>query len=266
MKNKFLISVISLLIISAISVQAQEYERKLSPRGKEKARKEQMQSSSQKEKKPKVQYPLLNGLMIGVDLFDPAAMLLGQKYGSYQVSAELNLYNRFFPIWEIGIGRAKDTPEDMNFTYKGKPALYNRIGMNYNFRYGSESPNFFYVGIRYGFSSFKYDITDITLNSPYWDETYRENILDQKSTAHWLELVGGIRVKIIDNLYMGWSVRYKRTLSVSKTPQASPWYIPGFGTKDSNFGFAYTISYNIPIRTKIKPAPTQAIPLSNSGK
>ena len=256
MKSRFLITILALWVLS-LSAQAQEYERKLSPRGKEKARQEQMRAATQKEEKPKIQYPLLNGLMIGVDLFDPAARLFGQKYGAYQVSAELNLYNRFFPIWEIGIGSAKDTPEDQNFTYEGKPALYNRIGMNYNFRYGSESPNFFYVGIRYGFSSFTYDITDISINSPYWDQTFQENILDQKSTAHSLEFVGGIRVKIIDNLYMGWSIRYKRTLSVSKTPQASPWYIPGFGTKDSNFGFAYTLSYNIPIRSKLKPKKTE---------
>lgn len=261
MRNKFFILTIGLLLL-ALSAQAQDNERKLSPRGKEKARQAQMQSASQKEVKPKVQYPLINGLMIGVDLFDPAAMVLGQKYGSYQVSAELNMYNRFFPIWEIGIGRAKDTPEDQNFTYEGKPSLYNRIGLNYNFRYGSESPNFFYVGLRYGFSSFKYDITDITINSPYWQETYQESILNQKSKAHWWEFVAGIRVKIINNLYMGWSVRYKNAFSVSKNLQSSPWYIPGFGTKDSKLGFAYTISYNIPIRTKVKPN-TTTVPIPN---
>ena len=97
MKSRFLITILALWVLS-LSAQAQEYERKLSPRGKEKARQEQMRAATQKEEKPKIQYPLLNGLMIGVDLFDPAARLFGQKYGAYQVSAELNLYNRFFPI------------------------------------------------------------------------------------------------------------------------------------------------------------------------
>ena len=110
MKSRFLITILALWVLS-LSAQAQEYERKLSPRGKEKARQEQMRAATQKEEKPKIQYPLLNGLMIGVDLFDPAARLFGQKYGAYQVSAELNLYNRFFPIWEIGIGSAKIPPK-----------------------------------------------------------------------------------------------------------------------------------------------------------
>lgn len=96
------------------------------------------------KKESKYKFPLLNGLVVGVDLYSPVANLFGQKYGNYEASLELNMYNRFFPTWEIGIGRADNKPEDMNFTYVGKVALYNRIGVNYNFRYNSDGPRHFF--------------------------------------------------------------------------------------------------------------------------
>lgn len=209
-------------------------------------------ASRKKEKKPKQEYPLVNGLMVGVDLFEPVSMLFGQSYGGYEASVELDLKNRFFPIWEFGIGRANNTPEDMNFTYVGKPALYNRIGMNYNFTYGGKSPNFFTAGFRYGFSSFKYDIEDITIRSNYWGEEFHEQILNQQSSAHWLELVAGIRVKIVAGFFMGWSFRYKFLLSQKKNVQSNPWYIPGYGPETGSVGLTYSIYYKLPLKSKLK--------------
>lgn len=209
---------------------------------------------AEEKKAPRYTYPLLNGLMVGVNLFDPIANAFGQSYGGYDISLELNLYNRFFPIWEVGVGRAKNTPEEMNFTYIGNTALFNRIGMNYNFKYKSESPNFFYIGVRYGFSMFSYDIKDITLDAPYWGEQSNENILNQKSNAHWIEGLGGIRVKVYKDLYMGWSVRYKWMLSSKKNFNSEPWFIPGYGTSGTPFSITYSIYYNIPLSKK-KSAP-----------
>lgn len=255
-----------LIFCSAFGVSAQQAatrsaQQNRSPYGNQQQRNSNTQqrqayddgtTQKKKEKKPKEYYPLLNSVMVGVNLFDPACMLFGQSYGGYEASVELDLKNRFFPIWEMGIGRANNTPEEMNFTYVGKPALYNRLGMNYNFSYGSKSPHFFSVGFRYGFSSFTYDIKDITINSSYWGNEYRENILDQKSSAQWLELVGGIRVKVVGRLFMGWSFRYKFLLSKKRNDQSNPWYIPGYGPETSSVGLTYSIYYKFPLKSKVK--------------
>ena len=206
---------------------------------------------------PKYHYPLWNGIMLGVDLFDPVARLLGQEYGGFEISAELNLLNRFFPIWEIGLGSAKSTPEDLNFTYRSKLALYNRIGMNYNFKYNDESPNFFHVGFRYGLSAFEYDITNISLVNDYWGESNTADILNQHSFAQWMEVVAGIRVKIVDEVFMGWSVRFKFLLSEKKNFLSNPWYIPGFGPESGSVGFSYSIFYRIPMGKKVYTPPAK---------
>lgn len=233
-----LLSFLFLMLVSVAFAQQQQQSGNPSPQKKE------------EKKESKYNSPLLNGLMLGVDLYNPVANLFGQKYGNYEASLELNLYNRFFPIWEIGIGRANNRPEDMNFTYVGKPALFNRIGLNYNFQYNNDGPGYFYIGLRYGFSSFKYDVTNITLESPYWGTTYNESIVGQSSNAQWIEALGGIRVRLYKDLMMGWTVRYKWLLKNQTNEFSTPWFIPGYGNKGSVLGITYSIYYKFPLKKK----------------
>lgn len=210
------------------------------------------------KKESKYLYPLFNGLIVGADLYAPIAKLFGQSYSNYEASLEIDLRNRFFPIWEIGIGNAKSTPEDMNFTYIGKPAVYNRIGLNYNIKYNNKSLDGVYVGLRYGFSAFTYDIENIRLESPYWDPEHPVigEITGQHSRAHWIEGLVGIRVKLYKGLMMGWTVRYKWKLNVKDNFQSSPWFIPGYGTANTPVSFTYSIYYRVPFwgsKTKSKP-------------
>lgn len=200
----------------------------------------------EKPEKPKIKghlYPLLNGLTLNVNILDGVTKLFGQTYGNYEIAAALDLHNRFFPVWEVGIGYADNTPEGLNFTYRTHPSLYNRVGMNYNFGYNNDAMSFFYIGLRYGFSIFSYDIDNITMESSYWDETESLQIKGQHSWAHWGELLGGLRVQVYKNFYMGWTVRYRMVFGYKKNAASEPWFIPGLGPKSSPFGFTYTIGY-----------------------
>ncbi len=212
--------------------------------------------------KPKIKghiHPLLNGLQVSVNVMDGVANLFGQSYGNYEVAIEFDLYNRFFPIWEIGIGRADNTPEDLNFTYRTRPSLFNRIGLNYNFKYNSESKSFFYIGARYGFSFFSYDIDNITVDNPYWQEHETLSISNQKSWAHWGEFLGGVRVQVYKNFYMGWTARYHLLIDSKDNEYSAPWFIPGYGTQSMPFGFTYTLSYRFSLGGKAKTETPQPV-------
>ena len=115
--NRFLsiLCAVVMLLLSGISLSAAE-----------------KQKSKRLEDGSLYRYPLLDGLIVGVDLFQPVVSLFGQQYANYQVSLEVSFHNRFFPIWETGIGWADNTPDDGNFTYKVSPTLYNRLGVLYN--------------------------------------------------------------------------------------------------------------------------------------
>ncbi len=193
-----------------------------------------------------MKYPLLTSLTIGANLWDPIMRLFGQTYGGMDFSAELSLWNRINPVVEVGFGSAKNTPEEMNFTYKGNFALYGKIGCNYNFTYNSKPEYLALLGFRLGYSNFKYSITDVTMNPGYWNENANFDILDQKSHALWGELSLNLRIKLIDNLSAGWSFKYHFLFNYKKNPTSEPWYIPGYGSRTSPISAAFSIYYTLP--------------------
>lgn len=203
-------------------------------------------------------HPKFNGITLGADIFTPVANLVGQKFGNYEMSIDAGFYNRFFPIYEFGISYANEQPDGGNYRYKVYPSFYNRIGMNYNILYNKDIPGMFYVGLRYGFSFANYELTDITVSSPYWEVTKNGlSIPKSTSVAHWGELLLGLQVKLYKGLMMGWSVRYKLLFADSNKGDAKQWIIPGFGKSNSPLGVGFTINYRFSPKAKDKPTQIQ---------
>lgn len=192
---------------------------------------------------PKMEYPLWHALTVGVNLWDPLMRAFGQKFGGADAWVELSLHNRYKPVFEFGIGTAKNTPSGMNFTYTSPASVYFRIGANYNFLFNSNPDYSVYAGVRYGFAPFSYSVTDVTLNDSYWGETSKFNIPSQHVTASWGEVIFGIRVKIKGPVSAGWSVKYHSILHESKNPYGKPWYIPGYGSRNGAITASFSISY-----------------------
>ena len=196
-------------------------------------------------KKVKFVYPLYNGFSVGTNILEPILNAFGQEYGSYEVIAEANILNRFWPEISFGIGQSNYTNDD-DIRYKVKPSFFGRIGMSYNFLYGKERPNALLLSFRYGFSSYKADIFGLQYDNGYWPATPTFDILDQKFTSHWIEVGFGIRVPVHKNIQMGWMVYYKPMLSAGDTKNAQPWFVPGYGLYGSGFGVSYQVYFHLP--------------------
>lgn len=199
----------------------------------------------EKAKNVKMKYPLLHSATVSLDLFTPAMRAFGTKYGLGEVAAEINLYNRYIPVLEFGLGQAENTPDDNNYTYKSAISPFFRIGMNYNFFYGSNPDYMLMIGLRYGFSPFKFEVTDISQQGGYWNEPMTYNIPSQSVTAGYLQLLLALRVRIFDNFSMGWSIRYQSIMHESATPHGKAWYIPGFGARNRSLNATFSLSYTI---------------------
>lgn len=200
---------------------------------------------------PKMKQPLLFGASVGVDIWDPVMRAFGQKYGLVEFSAELNLHNRYIPVVEVGIGEANSTPENQNFTYKVDPTPYFRIGANYNFLYNSNPDYLVYAGVRIGWSSFTYQVNDVRLNDDYWGENVTFNLPRQKGNWTYLQVLFGLKVRIVNQVSLGWSIRYKAKLHESAGNDGLPWYIPGFGTRNSPLTASFSIFYTIPFKKHV---------------
>ena len=95
----------------------------------------------------------------------------------------------------------------------------------------------------------------ITGEDPYWQQTQGFNIPSQSATAGWMEICIGLRVKLWRNISAGWKLRYHSILHESRCDYGEPWYIPGFGTRESSITGSFSIYYTLPSFTRPKPQP-----------
>ena len=181
--------------------------------------------------------PFYNGTYVGVDLYGIGSKLLGGDFMSSEVSIAVNLKNKFIPTVEFGMG-GTDTWSETGIHYKSKAAPFFRIGVDYNTMAKKKEKNsYLYAGIRYAFSSFKYDVSTLPADHP-----------GMKASVQWLEIVLGVKVRIYKNFNMGWSVRMKYKTSASTGEYGDPWYVPGYGKyKSNNMGITYSLIYKLPL-------------------
>lgn len=100
--------------------------------------------------------PLFRGVAVSFDLVGVIQSGLGD-YGQYEAAARLNLRDRYFPVVELGVGHADADDVDSGLRYKTS-APYGRVGVDFNVLRNKHDVNRVYVGGRYGYTSFKYDV------------------------------------------------------------------------------------------------------------
>ncbi len=197
-------------------------------------------------KRAYIRYPIITDMTVGFNFLDLIMGPAGQDYMNIDASFALNMWNRLQPIVELGVGWAKDTPDDLNYTYKGKMAPYMRIGASYNITFKSSPDYQGLLGVRLGGTVFNWELTDIQHTNTYWGESLTTELLDQSSHALWLEVTAGLKVKIWRRFSLGWTVRYHNILSEKSNPQGKPWFIPGYGTRSSKLGVSVNAFYTLP--------------------
>lgn len=171
--------------------------------------------------------PLFAGASVSANI---AGAVLAQvtSYGEYEAALRLNLRNKYFPIIEAGLGRANATGESSHLHFRTS-APFARVGMDYNIKKDRRSMNRVFVGLRYGFSPFSYDLAGPDLADAYWKTNQPFQYADISSQAHWGEALFGLEAQIWKGIHLGWSVRYKLRFYEKDTHFGHAYYIPGYG-------------------------------------
>ncbi|MDE6271727.1 MAG: hypothetical protein K2M31_01830 [Muribaculaceae bacterium] len=190
-------------------------------------------------------YPTFNGVSVGINFFDGLMMIAGQQRASFDLHADCSIHNWFFPVVELGIGYADAHPEDNRCHYKSTPALYAKVGMNYNFLYKSNPDYQVYLGLRAGFSHFSYNIDSILAGSMYYQgETGPASVSGLNATEFYGQVVAGLKVKIYRNFSMGWSFRYAFNIRQRYSDELYPaWFVPGRGTGPISATFSAMLTF-----------------------
>ena len=201
------------------------------------------------------------GLRVGIDLFRLTKAFYDKGYKGIELVGDYRLTKKYFLAAELG-NENKTTDDDrLNFTSKGS---YLKVGFDYNaYENWLDMENVISIGLRYGFSTFSQDLNSFKIYNPnpYFGEkpSYPSTETYSGLSASWIEVVAGIKAKVFNNVFMGFSLRLNQLVTNKKPDNFDNLYIPGFNkTYNGNFGvgFNYTVSYFLPIyKKKIKLAP-----------
>jgi hypothetical protein len=178
-------------------------------------------------------------------------MVFSEERGFFEFEADVDV-NRFLLVANYGISTFQlDKP---TFSYSNE-GTYLRFGADINFMHDDPHNNVTFFGLRYASSSFN-DQLDYTTNQVIQSETgwpnTDESLANNQANARWFEMVTGIKIRVVKQLCMGFTVRYKLLMKTGGSSKLRPYYVPGFGKNigTSAFGFNYYISYRLPFRKK----------------
>ncbi len=184
------------------------------------------------------------GVAVSVDAVG-AAQLAFSDYGQYEGALRINLRDKYFPVIELGWGKADASDISTKLTYKTS-APYGKVGIDFNLMRNKHDAYRVYAGLRYAFTSYKFDVEGTGIKDPVWGDDVAYSAKGVKCSYHWAECVFGVDAKIFGPLRLGWSVRYRRRLVHNDGTLGNTWYVPGYGKQGSSrLGGTFNIIFEI---------------------
>jgi hypothetical protein len=193
------------------------------------------------------------GLRVGIDVFRPVYSVFSEDQKGFEIVGDYRISKRFYLASELGYGDQTRQEDYFNFSTKGQ---YIKVGVDYNaYKNWIGMENMIVTGLRYGFSNFTQTVNEYSVNAdPILPvKTNSEDTEYEGLTGHWAELVLGLKVEVLHNVFMGASLRGNILITSNEPDNFKNLYIPGFDrVYVNNFGFSfnYTLSYLIPLYRK----------------
>lgn len=202
------------------------------------------------------------GLRLGVDLYKIGQSVRDKNYKGIEFTGDYRISKNYYLAGEIGNENTTENDYLINYTAKG---TYLKAGFDYNFYENwLDMENVITVGLRYSASSFSQTLNSykIYTTNHYFDENpvYSPGTTTSGLSAQWFEVVVGMKAKVIQNFYLGFSFRMNKLFSNKSPANFDNLYIPGFNrTYGGSFGagFNYTLSYLLPIYKKKEILPVK---------
>ncbi|WP_051199817.1 DUF6048 family protein [Christiangramia echinicola] len=204
-----------------------------------------------------LQYKEKYGIRVGIDLSKPLRTLLDDTYSGIELVGDYRVYNNFYAAAEVGTSKITFEGDNIETFTNGS---YIKVGGDYNaYENWLDMQNAIFVGVRYGFSTFSQTLDEyrIYTSSDYFGADIREDNTEATGlTANWAEVMVGIKVEVLNNLFLTANVQLKRRIGQNNPSNFDNLAIPGFGrTYDSSefgAGFGYSVSYLIPFYKKAR--------------
>jgi len=210
--------------------------------------------SKKKDSLPTVTIPVPAGIRVGVDISRFALKYFQPYRTDVTVNLDARYNDRLYIASDLSFNSVYHLDQNYKYVSNG---MSGTIGINYNLLKKSvPKENFMiYGGARYGLAVMTYQIPEYRIYNLYWGNI-RGSVPETTKMAHWIELTVGMKVEVLKNLYLGWSLHERILVNGALAKQDfPPLVIPGFGKgyKKSAFDFQYSIAYLFPL-WKVKQA------------
>ncbi len=202
-----------------------------------------------------VAYQQTYGLRAGIDLASLIRTALDDEYTGFQIMADWRLTDKWYIAGELGTEELIRESNQIDFETTGS---FIKAGADYNFyRNWLGMDNMIYVGFRAGAASFSQQLNRFDFfqdNNIFTADSRFPNEKFDGLSAFWGEIQTGIKVEVLNNLYLGINLQLKVLASEDVPDNFDNLYIPGFGrtydTTSIGVGYSYGITYRIPFYKK----------------
>lgn len=195
------------------------------------------------------------GLRVGLDLASIIRTGIDDSYTGFQILGDFRLTDRLYLAGELGNESIDKSSDRIDFETSGS---FFKGGVDYNFYQNwLDMDNMIYGGVRLGYANMSQTLNRFEYNT---DNNYfiDPSILVDREfsglSALWLEIQLGIKVEVLNNLYLMANIQLKRSITESELENFDNLYVPGFGrtydTGEIGAGYSYGILYRIPLFRK----------------
>ena len=180
--------------------------------------------AAEKDAKPKVERDFKpSAVNVGIEGIGLGRTGISSGFTQLEAQADID-FDRYFFVVDLGHERNSITNDAFNYSNNGN---YLRMGVQVNMMPYNPNRNFFFFGFRYARSHFSDEI-QYTEDFDKWGQK-NISLSNNGVSAQWYEMTMGLKVKIFERLYFGYTLRYKVGKKMSGFDELMPRNIPGFG-------------------------------------
>jgi hypothetical protein len=188
-------------------------------------------------------------LRMGIDIFNPVMSLINKDISGWEGFVATELSEKLATVIEAGYLDYKYSQYNYNYFSKG---TFFRLGVDINSMQPKKALGKYYagIGLRYGFTVFRQEVNGLK-HENYWGSATAD-VPSENYSAHFIEVLPGIRSEVFKNFSMGWTIRLRMLLYTNTGKDFRPLFLPGFGNGVKNFsqGFNYYLTWQIPYKNK----------------
>lgn len=192
-------------------------------------------------------------MRISFDISRPVLNLSRPNQQSYEFVADYYLRRELYVVLEGGWGSSKYDYPDLSYTSNNP---FVRVGVEKTLvkRLAGNDWDQVFLGCRYGVGFVHRSEATYVVADSVWGTT-SGTIGSANATAHWAEVLAGVRIELLPRFMVGWNARTRFLLNDRAFDELAPAFIAGYGQGDKSvvFDFNFYLCYAFRWARKTEP-------------